>query len=215
MTFSDTRVVDLLHRRFIPVWETVAPVSVAVFNLGDGRSVKGTMGGEIALYFCRPDGKAFDVLPALHSPHATYWAMKRAIEFYDKTGATDEAILAHHRARLDEMVKSGAGLLTPGIARSKKAIGVRRAATDKGTEALGEMTASKSMVRSPETVVVVEPGGLDFYKRQVHEAFLKSVPRTPDEWKHEMFEGILEMELKGGEFTYDVDTLAPINIIED
>lgn len=215
MTFSDKRVVDLLRDKFVPAWESVAPVSFAVFDLGDGRTVRGTMGGEIAIYFCRPDGKVFDILPALHSPHATYWAMKRAFEFYEKTGATDEAIAAHHRELFAQMAKAGVGLMTPGIQRSKKAIGVRRAASDKGTAALGEMTASKSMVRSPETVVVVEPGGLDFYKRQVHEAFTKSVPRTPDEWKRELFERILEMELKGGEFTYDVDTLAPIDIVED
>ena len=33
------------------------------FDLGDGRTVRGTVSGEIALYFCRPDGKVFDIVP--------------------------------------------------------------------------------------------------------------------------------------------------------
>jgi len=215
VTFSDKRVVDLINASFIPAWESVAPVSVAVFDLGDGRSVRGTMGGEIALYFCRPDGKVFDILPALHSPHATYWAIKNALDFYAKTGATDEAIVAHHRKRFGEMKAAGQGELTPGIVRSKHVIGVRRGASDRGTRALGEMLGSKSGVGTPEPVTVVEPGGLDFYKRQIHEMLGGAKPRTPAELKETVFVKILEMELKGGEFKYDVDTLAPIDILED
>ena len=216
MTFSDKRVVDLVADRMIPVWESVAPVSVAVFNLGDGRKVKGTMGGEIALYFCRPDGKVFDVLPALHSPHVTYWAIRNALEFYDKTGATDEAIRAYHAERLADMVKSGKGELTPAASRSIARRRGKDASGDKATRDMGEMLASKTGVfEGPEPITVVEPGGLELHKRAVHQAMATAAPLTPQAWKEHVFLRILQEELKGGEFEYDVDSLAPISIIED
>ena len=84
MTFSDSRIVKLLSDDFIPVWEAVAPVREVTFDLGDGRSVSGAVGGEIVIYFCTPEGKVFDVLPALQSPAATRLAMKRALEFHKK-----------------------------------------------------------------------------------------------------------------------------------
>ena len=216
MTFSDKRVVDLVSERMIPVWESVAPVSIAVFDLGDGRKVKGTMGGEIALYFCRPDGKVFDILPALHSPHVTYWAIKKALEFYDRTGATEEAIRAYHEAKLGEMVKAGAGEITP---EARKSIARRKskdASSDGGTRALVEMTMSKTgIVSGPEPVTVIEPGGLEMHKRAVHEALKGEKLMNPEQWKLFVFTRILQEELKGGEFEYKVDTLAPISIIED
>lgn len=107
MTFSDTRIVSFVKENFVPVWESVAPVTTVIYDLGDGESVKATTGGEIALYFCRPDGKVFDILPGLQSPKTTYEAMKHALAFYQETGATDEAILAYHQERLAKLAKKG------------------------------------------------------------------------------------------------------------
>jgi hypothetical protein len=216
VTFSDKRVVDLVSERMIPVWESVAPVSVAVFDLGDGRKVKGTMGGEIALYFCRPDGKVFDILPALHSPHVTYWAIKNALEFYDKTGATDEAIRTFHSDALAEMVRTGAGLPTEEASKSIARRKSKEASADKATRDLGEMAFSKTGVMTgPEPITVVEPGGLELHKRAIHEALKDAPPCTPQQWKEAVFVRILAEELKGGEFEYDVNSLKPISIIED
>jgi hypothetical protein len=215
VTFSDKRVVDFVKDRFIPVWESVAPVSIAKFNLGDGRIVKGTMGGEIALYFCRPDGKVFDILPALHSPHVTYWAIRNALEFYDRTGATDEAIRTYHGRKFAEMVLSGKGDATPEAERSITKRRSKEKSSDGGTRALGEMTLSKSGWSEPEAITVVEPGGLELHKRDVHQAMKDAPLRTPEEWKRIVFETILKEEIRGGEFEYDVDSLAPISIIED
>ena len=216
VTFSDKRVVDLVKERLMPVWESVAPVSVAVFNLGDGRKVKGTMGGEIALYFCRPDGKVFDILPALHSPHVTYWAIKNALEFYDRTGATDEAIRTYHADKYLGMVLAAAGVATPEAKRSIARRKSKEASADKATRAMGEMLDSKTgIVSGPEPITVIEPGGLELHKRAVHEAMKSGDPKSPQEWKEHVFVRILQEELKGGEFEYDVDSLAPISIIED
>jgi hypothetical protein len=215
VTFSDQRVVDLVRSRFHAVWESVAPVSIAVFDLGGGKSVRGTMGGEIALYFCRPDGKVFDVLPALHSPHVTYWAVLDALEFFDRTGATYEAIAKFHREKLAEMDAEKKGFPSEETRKWKARLRTKRSSADAGTRALGELTLSKSGFVDPEPIVVIEPGGLLLYRRGVHEALSSSPPKTPQEWKETVFVKILEQELKGGEFRYDVDTLAPISVIEE
>ncbi|HKS16160.1 MAG TPA: hypothetical protein VJU16_02550, partial [Planctomycetota bacterium] len=188
MTFSDKRVVDLVKERLIPVWESVAPVSVAVFNLGDGRSVRGTQGGEIAVYFCRPDGKVFDILPALHSPHVTYWAIKNALEFYDRTGATDEAIWTYHANKYLEMVLAAAGVASPEATKSIARRKSKDGSADGGTRSLGEMAASKtSLSYGDESMTVVEPGGLELHKRAVHEVMKTGYPKTPQEWKEHVF----------------------------
>lgn len=216
MTFSDKRVVDLVSGRFIPVWESVAPVSIVTFDLGDGRTVKGTMGGEIVLYFCRPDGRVFDILPALHSPHVTYWAIRNALEFYARTGATEEVTRSYHADKFALMVDDGKGGATPEAMRSMARRRAKNSSSDGGTQALVEMTTSKwGDISSPEPVTVIEPGGLEMHKRAVHEAMKDAPLKSPEEWKEHVFLRILEEEFKGGEFTYDVDSLAPISIIED
>ena len=72
----------MLKEDFVPVWEAVAPVRTVTFNLGEGRSLKGSVSGEIAIYFCNAKGKVFDILPALQSPAATFNTMKKAKKFH-------------------------------------------------------------------------------------------------------------------------------------
>jgi hypothetical protein len=232
VTFSDSRVATLIRERFIPVWESVAPVTIATYELGEGRTFRGIVSGEIALYFCRPDGKVFDVLPALQSPHATYWALKGALEYYEKTGATEEAVRAHHGDRLRQMAAAGRGEANDVTRRSLQRLEEARRATEPGTKTLGEMGSAK-VAEMPDAskfnkrlsgtaqplgshpLVVVEPGGYDYYKRRIHAAIEASPLRTPDEWKSEVFERILNYPLKGGEVRYDVNTLAPVSILEE
>lgn len=100
MTFSDSRVVSFINEHFLPAWESVSGVTNVIYDLGEGREVHATMNGEIAIYFCRPDGVVFDIVPGLQSPKVTYQAMQRAFAFYEETGATDAAILDYHREAL-------------------------------------------------------------------------------------------------------------------
>jgi hypothetical protein len=166
--------------------------------------------------FLPTDGKVFDILPALHSPHVTYWAIKNALEFYDRTGATDEAIRAYHADKHLEMVLAGAGVATPEAARSITRRKEKESSADRATRDLGRMADSKTgIVSGPEPITVVEPGGLELHKRAIHEAMKTAKLMTPQEWKERVFVEILQEELKGGEFEYDVDSLKPISIIED
>jgi hypothetical protein len=209
VTFSDSRIVKLVDEHFTPVWESVAPVKIARFELGDGKSVRGTVGGEIALYFCRPDGKVFDILPALHSPKVTLEAMQEALAFYRQTHATEEAVRAHHTGKLHTALLGN----VPPAPSSGTTILLH---PDAGTRALSTMALSKTgIIAGGEPIVVVEPGGLLGFKRQVHTALASTELHTPEVWKPHVFTGILGQELVGGETVYDIDTLQPLSLIEE
>jgi hypothetical protein len=104
VTFSESTIVKFVQENFVPVWESVSEVTTAIYDLGEGNEVRATMNGEIAIYFCRPDGKVYDIIPGLQSPKVTYEAMKKALTFYQETGATDEAIMAYHQKELEALV---------------------------------------------------------------------------------------------------------------
>ncbi len=215
MTFSDSRVVNFVRDHFIPVWESVCPVKTVTFDLGEGKSLHGTVGGEIAIYFCRPDGKVFDILPALHSPSVTYQAIRNAFDFYTDTGAKDEAIATYHETKLAEMILTGAGIPSELTRMYLQVLKERRKAKDPATRDLSEMVYSKSGMAFPERLTVVEPGGLEMYKKEIHKALASSSPKTPGEWAEHIFEKILHQELVGGPVEYGADTLAPVSIIGD
>ncbi len=191
MTFSTRDIIDFANDNFGCAWESVAPVRVTEFDLGNGEVVRGTLGGEIALWFCRPDGRVFDVLPGLQSPALTLAAMREAARFYSETGASDESIWNDHQAK--------SGLRLPGPAPDpstlphRQVTALRQAFADPAGQALAQMSGSKVMLMTPaETITVVEPGGLPLYMPAIHAAL--SVPesrRTPDDWKSFVFEEVL------------------------
>lgn len=211
MTFSDRSIIDLVRNNFVAAWEPAAPASVATFDLGDGRSVSGTVGGEIAIYFCRPDGSVFDILPALQSPAATRKAIERALRFYRETGATRSAVHAFHWDRTID----GQGIpLTFEIPGHEAELAARVERTDTGTAVMSEMLLSKTaMIRAPEAIIVVEPGGLDLYRLQLDQRFAKLERLlTPDEWKPIVFEEILGQKLEAREYNLDSSTVVPMSI---
>lgn len=209
MTFSDKRIVDLVNDRFIPVWESVSPVRTAVFDLGDGKSVKGTVGGEIAIYFCRPDGKVFDILPALQSPRVTLNAIRAAADFYAQTQAKDDAVFALHRSR-PSMFQ------IPPFPLPTSPTNIFSPYPDRATAALTEMSLSKTgMVTPTEHVTVVEPGGLDLYRGAIARHFAVMPLCTPRDWIQPLFVGIFHQRLGGGEERYDPDSLEPLSLIDD
>lgn len=256
------------------------------FDLGEGRSVRGAVGGEIALYFCTPEGMVFDIFPALQSPAATRLAMENALAFYRKHNGklTQELVAEWHKARMRrtlEMVwkdhpekfkkayphieKFAARQVFP---QAKKGEDRREAyinsAMDDATRDMRVMAMSKSapiMPRHNEVLTVIEPGGRGYYRWQVGRAFLGMLPtlskpvtqskpggdkaiypvipsyaiisritnkderaklfkwkaslKSPSEWKHLLFEGILYQPLKGGKVKYDSESLEAISIFEE
>ncbi len=236
MTFSEKKVVAFVKEHFVPVWDAVAPATESVYDLGDGRKVKGVVNGEIALYFCRPDGKAFDILPALQSPADTLLAMQTALQLYKVTdGATDLLKLAqYHRVEASEIMSKNSvkvDATISGLADRDRKIG--DASTD-STRDLRVAIGSKTRMTLPaETITVVEPGGTHYYKWRVHKLLGRKMPpplvqanpreptkigpalKSPSEWKKQIFEDILEMPLTGHSKIYDTSSVAPFLIVED
>jgi len=188
VTFSDSTIVKLINERFEVAWEAVAPVRIVNFDLGGGRSLRGTISGEMALYFCTPDGKVFDILPALHSPAATRLAMEEALAFYESVDGkvTSKACRKFHQERLDKgqnkrfpiirQDQDQVGRLISmqktreGIQKSKDAI---NEAEDGATGTMRSL-ASKSLLpasNNTENITIVRPGGRGYYRWEVDQRF--------------------------------------------
>lgn len=257
MTFSDSKVVAFINEHFVPVWESVSPVRTVQFELGEGRSVKGTISGEIALYFCTPEGLVFDILPALQSPAATLEAMKEAASFArvkKDHPATSVRVFQEGRMKeiaalhLDESVKKQGLSELPKRdpnarylfqQKSMEGLALRdqhiNEAVDAATADMRMMMTSKVLMVMPtgSPLIVVEPGGKDYYRWEVAKRFLNvsswsDMERTysseneedrtaliPDRWKEELFVHILQQSLdEGEEVIYDSDSLKAIRIIQ-
>lgn len=203
----------------MPVWESVVPTKVATFHLGEGRTFRSTVGGEIATYFCRPDGIVYDLLPGLQSPETTRRAILEAIKLA-RTGPSDPAIREYHRQALEQRIALTGGAVTEAARAAHRRIAALMESPDPGTRFMTEMAQTKMAAggqrrppRAPsprlETIVVVETGGLPLYRQRIHEAFLEAPLRTPREWKEPVFHDILGVPIEGGEFHFDIDTAEP------
>ena len=258
MTFSDSRVVDFINQNFIPVWETASAARWVKFELGEGRSVEGIATGEIALYFCDDQGHVFDILPALQSPAQTLAAMKEASHVFQEAKGQfdDDSLRKFHQARMREI--AGGHLSADyeessifpvfqkqidlqGLQNSEKGIKTREErineSIDAATQDLRFLAFSKSFMPLPNSssLVVVEPGGKDYYRWEVARRFceigtweteIESATmqdmgkpttistRTAKDWMKELFPHILQQPLdRGGEYTYDSSSLEAIRII--
>lgn len=117
---------------FVPVWESVAPVHRVSFDLGDDDMVEASVGGEIALYFCRPDGTVYDCLLGMHSRHRVRHAILEAARLYREIGDEPRRTVAEGRRRLaalpaneasfvETLAKGPAALSRPKASRSRQA----------------------------------------------------------------------------------------------
>ena len=217
MTFSTKTVCDTVRETFTPVWESVSPTTVAQFQLGEGESIEGTIGGEIMLYFCRPDGIVFDALPALQSPAVVKQAIQRAAKFYNESGGAPDEALREYNLRRVEQIGLARGMnpeaAAARVARAHKVMNERLGSGTPADDALIVSAFSKTAMIAPaEEITVVEPGGLWLYGMQVHDQLKDGPLRTPMEWKEIMFEGILDQKLGGGREVYDPDSLLPMQL---
>ncbi len=218
MTFSTSAVCNAIRSTFTPVWESVSDTTVARFDLGQGEMVQGTIGGEIMLYFCRPDGIVFDAVPALQSPAVVLKAIERAAEFWNTSqGAPDEAIRAYNQERTDSIAQEQGLTATEAVERVAEAHAKLQMLLLMGSaadDAMATSVYSKTLVVTPaETVTVVEPGGYWLYALQVHARIAHNGLQTPMEWKNVMFEDILGQNLGGGGVQiYDPNSLQPMSL---
>lgn len=213
MTFSTQAIVDEINAHWVPVWESVSPVKKATFDLGNGESLSGTISGEIALFFCTPDGRTFDILPALQSPARVLAALRDARKFYEETQANESAtwqrLLAQDSA--PDAIPYERARAMRDEARAK--LRARRKAADEATRTLSEMVFSKTlMVAEPEEITVVEPGGLELYAGMIREMLIFNLYREPMEYRDQLFVDIFDQPLEGGHYVFGPESLEPLSV---
>jgi hypothetical protein len=214
VTFSDQKVVDFISREFVAAWESVAPVTVATFKLDAEREVRGVINGEIALYFCRPDGTVFDVMPGLQSPAATLSAMKEALALYQKTGGANrwDEVRSHHARQYLSLSKDKISQLINNLTNQNLKPKPRKGAADPAGEVLLNIAYKGLTVGPVERITTVQLGGYPLLRSLVHQAFSNREPGPPGDWTEHMFEEILEMPLVGGTHHFDTASAEPTSL---
>jgi len=211
VTFSHQSVIDLIRENYVAVWESVAPVRTATFDLGGGKSITGTTGGELAIFFCTKEGWVYDLLPALHSPAVVHQRATEALDLYrtlKHTTDVGQAIQMHHAL---------GALHAPRVEEPEKRKSLRerwRNPTDGGTGHLQRMVGSKASADAEsESIVVVDPGGFPFYRPRVHDLLSDYGLCTPLDLRKVVFETILNEPLDDrGEFRYSFDVPRPFTL---
>lgn len=68
MLFSNPEIAAYLSSTFECAWQSLRPVPRADIDFGNGHKLTRTLNGNIASYFCAPDGRVLDVIPGLVGP---------------------------------------------------------------------------------------------------------------------------------------------------
>lgn len=102
VTLSNPEVIKFLTNEVVPYWESVGPVPKVTIELGDGRVIKRTLGGNIVTYLLSSSGEVYDAFPGIYTPE-TYLS-----EIRKTMGALDSHsdILAWHRQELAVAAKT-------------------------------------------------------------------------------------------------------------
>jgi hypothetical protein len=169
--FAKPSVIEAVSRDYVAAWESVAPLNVDDFDLGDGTTIRAAWGGNIAMYMCTPEGKVLDVLPGLHDPTTVV----RELGAAKKLVALPAEGLRELHGRLagDLVLAAGAIVERPRLAE----------------------IARKSVVFAPaeprKRVDIIVPGGYEHYKRRAHALLAERALATPGEMTREVYEVVL------------------------
>ena len=170
MLFANAKVIEAVERDYVAAWQSVAPVRVDDFDLGDGTMVRAAWGGNIALYFCTPEGEVLDVLPGLHDPTTVVRELERAKEL---AKLDPEGLKQRHRAGAKGLVLWGGA---PGRAQLTK---------------LEEIARKSAVVAPRERIDIVTPGGYEGYKQKAHAVLAARLPARPAGVMGEIYELVL------------------------
>lgn len=117
MLFSRGDVAEYLNANFECAWANVRPVPRIEIDFGNGRRLSRTLNGNVATYFCTPDGRTFDLLPGLADPGEYLRRARLARKFHERIRFRPDweemLVPAYHRA----LRNLDAGLVTAADAR--------------------------------------------------------------------------------------------------
>ena len=106
MTLSDPEVIRLLSSEVIPVWESVGSVPKVTIELGNGRTLQRTLGGNIVTYILSPDGDVYDAYPGVYNPVHYVNEIRKTLDFVKtlKPPTNNQEVIAWHRTQFSEQV---------------------------------------------------------------------------------------------------------------
>jgi hypothetical protein len=102
VTLSNPEVIKFLSNEVVPYWESVGPVPKVTIELGDGRIIKRTLGGNIVTYLISSTGDVYDALPGVYTPEAYLSELHKTINAI----RSETDILSWHRQELSAASKT-------------------------------------------------------------------------------------------------------------
>lgn len=108
MTLSDPEVIKLLSEDVVPCWESVGPVPKVTIELGNGRVLKRTLGGNIVTYLLSSQGQVYDAFPGVYMPWDYLGEIRKTLELIRQIKPDSEAeeVLSWHRKELARTIQS-------------------------------------------------------------------------------------------------------------
>ncbi len=109
MLFSQPEIAAFLNQNFECAWESLRPVPRVDIDFGNGHRLRRTLNGNIATWFCTPDGKAFDLLPGLVGPEEFLARAQLAASVHGALPPRNaERLVAQYHARARELAGKSA-----------------------------------------------------------------------------------------------------------
>jgi len=102
VTLSNPEVIKFLTNEVVPYWESVGPVPKVTIELGDGRVIKRTLGGNIVTYLLSSTGDVYDAFPGVYTPEDYLSEIHKTLDAIKN----DSNILSWHRQELASVTKS-------------------------------------------------------------------------------------------------------------
>ncbi len=87
--YPNEKISQLLHEKYILLWESVRPAPVITIDFGDGRKIVRTITGNSIHYVLLPDGTVVDALPGMYGPSAFLKRLSETSEVAAKAIATE------------------------------------------------------------------------------------------------------------------------------
>ena len=190
VVFAEESLVAYLEEHFVAAWESVSELSQVSKHPEQSSELPGVLSGDIAVYFCRPDGQVLDILPGLNSPETTLAAMKAVVDLYDQSnrGQDVECILDYHQAKLESLIELNS-IDTPSVEEL-----ALRSQIGSLAQQLNELRVLAHLPIEKLEPISMTPKFT--YKREVHERFTNVRRlRSPEQWKATVFEAILRIPL--------------------
>lgn len=106
MTLSEPNVIQLLSTEVIPVWESVGSVPKVTIELGNGKTLERTLGGNIVTYILSSEGYVYDAYPGVYTPWDYLSEIQKTLNFVKnlKQPTNSSEVISWHRAQFSEQV---------------------------------------------------------------------------------------------------------------